>query len=86
MDQGWCAMMCTLEGAYSPTSPPSRRRQWRQQQRRRQRHRVQDGVFKKYFYRDPTRQVFLYIQKVGEFLGIFHVLYSTLTSSAAPQI
>jgi hypothetical protein len=78
-------MICTLEAGSSRTSQPSRRRQWRQQ-RRRQRHRVQDGVFKKYFDRGPTRQVFLYIQKVGEFLEIFYLLYSTLASSAAPQI
>jgi hypothetical protein len=79
MEQGCCAMMCTLEAASSRTSPASRRRQWRQQQRRRQRHRVQDGVFKKYFNRDPTRQGFLYFQKVKRgFFRLFYVLYSTL--------
>ncbi len=69
MEQVWCAMMCTLEEAYSRTSPRSRRRQWRLQ-RRRQRHRVQDGVFKKYFNSGPTRQVFyLYSESWGIFEG-----------------
>jgi hypothetical protein len=64
-------MICTLEVASSRTSPPSRPRQWRQQ-RRRQRHRVQDGVIKKYFNRDPTRQVFLFIfRKLGDFWSFF---------------